>query len=289
MTKVGVVGLGRMGGPMSTNLASSGFEVLLWNRSIDKANTLAEASGANVCQTPRELAESSDVVITMLSDDAASNAVHHGAEGLFASSAGATYILEMGTHSPSHILELAKNSPHATVIDAPVSGSVAAAAGAQLLIMAGGTEADIDPVRGVLDAVGRQTICLGSVGSGSRMKLVVNMLIHGLNQTVAEALVLAEASGIDIADAYRTLENSAAAAPMLGYRKENYLDEASTPVSFALSLARKDVELALGMAKDAGLTLSQTEMTLSELRGAEADGLGERDMAAIITYLRGKS
>jgi 3-hydroxyisobutyrate dehydrogenase-like beta-hydroxyacid dehydrogenase len=289
MTTVGIAGLGRMGGPMASNLAQAGFSVCLWNRSGDKAIALAESIGATVCQTPCELAESSDAVITMLSDDPASSDVHGGPEGLFAATRGAKYVLEMGTHSPPHILDLAQRSPEAVVIDAPVSGSVAAAAGANLLVMAGATESAIDPVRSILAAVGRETICLGAVGLGARMKLVVNMLIHGLNQTIAEALVLAEASGIDINDAYRTLENSAAAAPMLGYRKDNYLDETATPVSFALSLARKDVELALGMADEVGLTLLQTEKNLAELRGAEVAGFGERDMAAIINYLRGKA
>ncbi len=289
MTRVGFAGLGRMGSPMATNVAAAGFDVVLWNRSSARANELAASIGATVCNSPQELAEHCDVVVTMLSDDAASSDVHLSPDGLFAARSGAHHIVSMGTHSPTHIRELAEKSTGAQLIDAPVSGSVAAATAAQLLIMAGATEHEIDPVQPVLDAIGRETICLGSVGSGATMKVVVNMLIHGLNQTVAEALVLAEASGIDTAVAFRTLENSAAAAPMLGYRKDNYLDEAATPVSFALSLARKDVELAMDMAAGVGLTLPQTEKTLAELQGAEAEGLGDRDMAAALTYLRGKS
>lgn len=289
MTRVGFAGLGRMGTPMATNVAGAGFDVVLWNRSSAKAHELASLIGATVVDTPREMAENCDVVVTMLSDDAASSEVFLSPEGLFGASTGAHYIISMGTHSPEHIHELAGKSTGALVIDAPVSGSVAAATAAQLLIMAGATESAIEPVQPVLDAIGRETICLGSVGAGATMKVVVNMLIHGLNQTVAEALVLAESSGIDVAVAFRTIENSAAAAPMLGYRKDNYLDEASAPVSFALSLARKDVELAINMAAGVGLTLPQTEKTLAELQGAEAEGLGDRDMAAILNYLRGKA
>jgi 3-hydroxyisobutyrate dehydrogenase-like beta-hydroxyacid dehydrogenase len=288
MSRVGIAGLGRMGTPMATNVAAAGFDVVLWNRSSAKAHELASSIYATVCDTPRELAENCDVVITMLSDDAASSQVFLPPEGLFGATTGAHHIISMGTHSPEHIRELAGKSSGAMLIDAPVSGSVAAATAAQLLIMAGTTESAIEAVQPVLDAIGRETICLGSVGAGAAMKVVVNMLIHGLNQTVAEALVLAEASGIDVAVAFRTIENSAAAAPMLGYRKDNYLDEASAPVSFALSLARKDVELAMDMAADVGLTLPQTEQTLAELRGAEAEGLGDRDMAAALNYLRGK-
>jgi 3-hydroxyisobutyrate dehydrogenase-like beta-hydroxyacid dehydrogenase len=288
MTRVGFAGLGRMGAPMVTNVAAAGFEVVLWNRSSAKAHELAATIGATVCDTPRELAEHCDVVVTMLSDDAASREVFLQPEGLFGATTGAHYIVSMGTHSPEHIRELAGKSSGALLIDAPVSGSVAAAAAAQLLIMAGTTESAIEPVQPVLDVMGRETVCLGSIGAGATMKIVVNMLIHGLNQTVAEALLLAEASGIDVAVAFRTIENSAAAAPMLGYRKDIYLDEASTPVSFALSLARKDVELAMDMAAGVGLTLPQTEKTLGELQGAEAEGFGDRDMGAILNYLRGQ-
>lgn len=288
MIRVGVAGLGRMGEPMAANLGKAGFQVSLWNRTKAKADTLAASMGATVCDTPRELAATCDVVITMLADDAASTAVFSSPDGLFDPGQGAQHILSMGTHSPEHIRELARQSTGAVIIDAPVSGSIAAATDAQLLIMAGATSVAIEPVMSVLGALGRETICLGSVGSGATMKLVVNMLIHGLNQTVAEALVLAEASGIDINDAYRTLENSAAAAPMLHYRKKHYLDETATPVSFALSLARKDVELALGLASDVGLGLPQTQMNLAELREAESRGFGDRDMAAMLNYLRGQ-
>ncbi len=120
------------------------------------------------------------------------------------------------------------------------------------------------------------------------MKLVVNMLIHGLNQTVAEALFLAESAGIDVDSAFHVIENSAAAAPMLGYRKQNYLDERGTPVSFALSLAKKDVGLAIELARNHGIALPQTALNLAELVNAERAGFGDRDMAAIITYLRGE-
>lgn len=288
MTLVGFAGLGRMGAPMATNVAGAGFDIVLWNRSSEKAEQVASTIGASVSDTPRELAENCDVVITMLSDDAASSDVHLSPDGLFAAMSGAHHIVSMGTHSPTHIRELAGKSTNAQLIDAPVSGSVAAATAAQLLIMAGATEDAVEPVRPILETMGREVICLGSVAAGSTMKVVVNMLIHGLNQTVAEALVLAESSGIDIAVAFRTLENSAAAAPMLGYRKDNYLDEAGTPVSFSLSLARKDVELAVDMAADVGLALPQTDRNLVELLAAETQGFGDRDMAAVVNYLRGK-
>ena len=287
MTRVGFAGLGRMGVPMASNLARAGFELALWNRSIDKAEQLAAATNAVVLATPRDLAEGCDVVITMLADDLASEQVHQGADGLLAASGGARHLIEMGTLSPRHVQQLAAGAGERVVIDAPVSGSIAAARDAQLMIMVGATDVEIEPVRPVLAALSREIICLGSVGAGETMKLAINMLIHGLNQTLAESLTLAEAAGIPPVDAYRAIEHSAAAAPMLGYRKPNYLDEADTPVSFALSLARKDVALATDLAVELGVPMPQTRLNLEQLQAAEAAGFGERDMASIINYLRG--
>lgn len=121
------------------------------------------------------------------------------------------------------------------------------------MIMAGATDEAIASVRPVLAALSRETICLGTTGAGATMKLAVNMLIHGLNQTLAESLTLAEAAGIPPADAYWAIEGSAAAAPMVEYRKPNYLNERTTTVSFALSLARKDVALAMELAAELGV------------------------------------
>jgi 3-hydroxyisobutyrate dehydrogenase-like beta-hydroxyacid dehydrogenase len=287
VTRVGFAGLGRMGSLMATNVAHAGFPLALWNRSSEKAEQLARATNAVVSTTPRELAERSDVVITMLADDEASHQVHHGNDGLFAAEGDAHHLIEMGTHSPQHVRQLAADAGDRTVIDAPVSGSTDSARDARLMIMVGATDTAIDPVRPVLAALSREIICLGQTGAGATMKLAVNMLIHGLNQTLAESLTLTEAAGIPPADAYRVIEGSAAAAPMLGYRKPNYLDEVATPVSFALSLARKDVALAMDLAAELGVSMPQTQLNLDQLQSAEAAGFGQRDMASIINYLRG--
>jgi 3-hydroxyisobutyrate dehydrogenase-like beta-hydroxyacid dehydrogenase len=287
MTRVGLAGLGRMGAPMATNLAAAGFEVVLWNRTIETAERLAREIDATVCSTPRELAERSDCVITMLADDDSSVLVHEGDDGLFAADGGASHMLAMGTLSPGHVRRLAEQAGERTVIDAPVSGSIDAARDAQLMIMAGADEATLEAVRPVLTAMSREIICLGAIGAGATMKLAVNMLIHGLNQTVAEALTLAEAAGIDPSLAYEAFEQSAAAAPMLHYRKPQYLDEAANPVSFALSLAGKDVALAIDLGAELGVPLPQAQLNLDQLNAAEADGFGDRDMASMVNYLRG--
>jgi 3-hydroxyisobutyrate dehydrogenase-like beta-hydroxyacid dehydrogenase len=286
VTTVGFAGLGRMGAPMAANLAGAGLPLAVWNRSTDRCERLAHETGALVCTTPRELAERCDVVVAMLADDRASEQVHLADDGLFASTGGAVHMIEMGTLSPGHVHMLAERAGDRVVVDAPVSGSVDAARDAQLLVMVGADLATIEPVRPVLDAMARTVLCLGSLGRGATMKLAINMLIHGLNQTLAESLTLAEAAGIEPERAYRAIEESAAAAPMIRYRKQLYLDEPAHPVSFALALARKDVALAMELASEFGVSMPQTQLNLDQLRAAEAAGFGERDMASMVDYVR---
>lgn len=280
--RVGFAGLGRMGRHMAANLRAAGHQMTVWNRTPAKADGL----GCPNAPTPRALTESSDVVVTMLADDASSEAVHLGPEGLFAGQ-GARVFVEMGTMSPDHIAALVRAAPGGCrVIDAPVSGATQAAADAQLLIMAGCTDADAAPLRPLFDAIGRATICLGSPGAGAVMKLAVNSLIHGLNQTLAEAMTLAEAAGIAPDAAFDVIEDSAAAAPMLKYRRPLYLDEAAHDVTFTVALARKDMEVTAALARSLGTEMPQGQVTLDVLRRAEAQGFAARDMAAILNFMR---
>ncbi|MDI3338809.1 NAD(P)-dependent oxidoreductase [Defluviimonas aestuarii] len=283
--KIGFVGLGRMGAHMAHNLVRAGHDVSVWNRSSGKADTFGRATGCAVAATPRALSETSDIVVTMLADDASSEAVHLGTEGLFAGRAR-TFI-EMGTMSPEHIHSLADAAPDgAIVIDAPVSGATQAAEAAELMIMAGCSETVAAPMMPVFEAMGRRVICLGRRGAGSVMKLAVNSLIHGLNQTLAEAMTLAEAAGITPETAFDAIEASAAAAPMLKYRRPLYLDEAAHDVTFTVSLARKDMEVTATLARSLGTPMPQGMVTLQTLQEAEAAGFAPRDMASILAYMR---
>jgi 3-hydroxyisobutyrate dehydrogenase-like beta-hydroxyacid dehydrogenase len=283
---VGFAGLGRMGVPMARNLARAGFNLTVWNRTGTKAVVLAQELDCAVADTPKALAERSDVVVTMLADDASSNEVHFGADGIFAA-AGARHVIEMGTMSPDHIQALVEGAPpDITIIDAPVSGATQAATDAQLLIMAGCSEHAAAPLIPLFNALGKQTICLGQAGAGCIMKLAVNALIHGLNQTVSEALTLTDAAGIPSDLAFDVIERSAAAAPMLKYRRPLYLNEAAHDVTFTVALARKDMEVTAALAKHLGVAFPQGQETLARLQDAETQGYGARDMASMLDYMR---
>lgn len=287
--RVAVAGLGRMGAPMARNLAAAGHDLVLWNRTRGKAEALSAEIGAGLADTPRAAAQGAEAVVTMLADDLSSEAVHHGPDGLFAAT-GPRVLLEMGTMSPDHIRALAAEAPEGMrVIDAPVSGTTPAAADAQLLIMAGATEDGLAPVRALTDSMGRRTICLGTVGAGAVMKLAVNSLIHGINQTLAEAMTLAEAAGIAPEAAFDVIEASAAAAPMLSYRRPLYLDEASHDVTFTVALAKKDMTVTAALAEALGTAMPQGRVTLDQLEAAESAGYGARDMASILAFMKEKA
>ena len=284
--RVGFAGLGRMGSLMARNIAASGAELSVWNRTASKAHAFAVEHGCEAAETPRALADAADVVVTMLADDEASSEVHHGPDGLLAASRCGTFI-EMGTVSPDHIAALGDTAgPSVCVIDAPVSGATQAADAAQLLIMAGCTEDEAAPFATLFGAMGKKTICLGALGAGAVMKLAVNSLIHGMNQTLAEALVLSEAAGIAPGAAFDVIEASAAAAPMFSYRRPLYLDEAGHDVSFTVALARKDMQLAGDLARALGTRMPQGDVTLDLLGDAERHGYAARDLAAMLDYMR---
>lgn len=283
--RVGFAGLGRMGAPMARNLARAGFDLTLWNRSAEKTRALSRELGCHAAETPRALSEAADVVVTMLADDGSSDAVHLGSDGLFAG--GARIFVEMGTMSPAHLRALRCAAPSGVqVIDAPVSGATQAANSAQLMIMAGCRPEVAAPLLPLFDAMGKQTICLGAPGAGAVMKLSVNALIHGINQTLAEAMTLAEAAGIAPELAFDVIEASAACAPMLRYRRPLYLDEAANDVTFTVALARKDMEVTADLARQLGTSMPQGLATLAQLKRAESEGFGHRDMAAMLAFAR---
>jgi 3-hydroxyisobutyrate dehydrogenase-like beta-hydroxyacid dehydrogenase len=287
--RVGFVGLGRMGSHMARNLAAAGNELVLWNRSRDKASVLARELGCDVAGSPADVVAATEVVITMLADDPSSEAVHMGPDGLFAGR-GARVFVEMGTMSPDHIANLVAHAPDAVqVIDAPVSGATQAAADGALLVMAGCTEESARPLMTLFDAMGSKTICLGRTGAGAVMKLVVNSLLHGINQALAEAMMLAESTGIAPEKAFDVIEASAACAPMLKYRRPLYLDEAAHDVTFTIALAMKDMAVTAALAEQLGVAMPQGRVTLEKLSEANSAGFADRDMAAMLNYMREKN
>jgi 3-hydroxyisobutyrate dehydrogenase/2-hydroxy-3-oxopropionate reductase len=234
------------------------------------------------------VARDADIVLTMLADDAAVQAVYGGADGLIAGATPGTVLVDMSTITPSTIqaLEPAARVSGAGLLDAPVSGSTALAESGGLTLMVGGTTEDLERARPALDPLAKRIFHLGPVGSGAVMKLAVNTVIFALNEALAEALLLAERGGIDLAEAYEVLATSAVGAPFVGYKRAAFLDPDATPVAFAVDLALKDLRLIGAMAADSGARLPGADASRAVLQAASDAGLGAADFSAVLRQLR---
>jgi 3-hydroxyisobutyrate dehydrogenase/2-hydroxy-3-oxopropionate reductase len=283
---VAVIGTGRMGGAMAARLAGAGHPVILYNRTRERADAAAAETGGTVAGTPGEAAAAAGTVLVSLADDAAVTAVYHG--GLVDALRPGAVVLEMSTVAPGTVRELARLVARrgATLLDAPVSGSVPVVRRGELTVLAGGDRAALDRVRPVLDSVARTVLHLGGVGAGATMKLAVNSVVHALNQAVAEALVLAERAGVERAAAYQVFANSAAAAPYVQYKKEAFLHPESAPVAFALDLVAKDLDLITDLAGEVGARMDLAAAARAVVDEALAAGMGGRDLSAIADLLR---
>ena len=286
---VAIIGVGRMGAAMAGTLTRAGFEVTLYNRTIERARALGSQLGAAVSDSPAEAAAAADVIISILADDAAVRSSYLGADGLVEGLTEGKVVLEMSTIDPSTIAEIrpAVESGGAVLLDAPVSGSVSLVETGSLTIMVGGDEGGLDAARPVLEALAAKIYHLGGSGNGSTMKLAVNGLVHAINQALSEALVLAEKAGVPREQAYEVFANSAAGAPFVAYKTQAFLAPDTTPVAFALDLVVKDLELILGLAERVGAPMPQGDTNLAAAREAVRRGLGQRDMSALAEALRG--
>lgn len=286
--RVAVLGIGNMGSAMARRLAGQGFEVVLYNRSRDRADALADDIGARVVTSPAEAARAADVLITMVADDDALRRVCTGDDGILAGAGPANVTVQTSTVLPDTVRQLGETfaGRGLAFLDAPVSGSTTTAAAGGLTFMVGGEDRHVDRAQPVLDALGKQTFRLGSVGSAAAVKLAVNDIILALDVAISEALVLAEAAGVDRAAAYDVFAGGAAGAPFVQYKRAAFVDPGVAPPAFSFELAQKDMSLILALAERAGVPMTQAHANSTVLRAA-ADALGsERDFSEVATHLR---
>ncbi|HEY2054231.1 MAG TPA: NAD(P)-dependent oxidoreductase [Solirubrobacterales bacterium] len=291
--RVGFAGIGRMGLPMARNVLDAGFPLTVFNRTPERCAPLVEA-GATLAPTPAELARASDVVITMVADGDAVRAMLDGPDGLLAgaeSRAGGEpglVLAEMSTIGPLAARAIAGHCAEhgVAVIDAPVSGSVAVATAGKLTILAGGDSAALERARPVLDAMSKAVLHLGPSGAGAAMKLGLNLIIGATVQSVSEALVLAEANGIERADAYDAIVASVVGSTFVEYKRDAFLDPDGTPTAFTLDLMRKDLGLALELGAAAGVPLLATGAAAAGTTLAAGLEGGDQDQVRIADALR---
>jgi 3-hydroxyisobutyrate dehydrogenase-like beta-hydroxyacid dehydrogenase len=286
MTIVALLGAGRMGGAMVRTLRGDGFDVIVWNREASKAHALADSHEAKVADTASEAAAAADVAISSLADDAAVDAVYAAAaEGFHPGQV----VLEMSTIAPETVrgVEPLVRERGATLLDAPVSGSVPVVERGELLIMVGGDPDALERARPVLEALSTKIVHVGELGTGAATKLAVNALVHGLAVALSESLVLAEKAGVDRSTAYEVFASGAAGAPFVQYKRPAFERPDETPVAFTLDLVAKDLDLILELAERVGAPMPQAASNREEIRAALAAGMSGNDMSALAAYLRG--
>jgi 3-hydroxyisobutyrate dehydrogenase/2-hydroxy-3-oxopropionate reductase len=285
---VAVLGAGRMGSAMAARIRDFGRPVVVFNRTAAKAADLAERTGARAVGTAREAAASADLVLVSLADDAAVAAAYDGPDGVVAGLASGTVVLETSTVSPETVRALSAMVAQtgATLLDAPVSGSVPVVERGELTVMVGGPAEALERARPVLDTIAKSVFHLGPVGAGATIKLAVNGVVHALNQALSEALVLAERAGVDRRAAYEVFAASAIAAPYVHYKRASFEDPAGSPVAFRLDLVAKDLALLDALAAAVGARMDQAATNRRLVGEALAAGYAARDISAMAEFLR---
>jgi 3-hydroxyisobutyrate dehydrogenase-like beta-hydroxyacid dehydrogenase len=282
MTAVAFIGLGTMGGRMARRLLDAGHEVIVWNRTPARIHQLVEL-GAGAAATPADAARRAEAVVTMVSDFPALRDVSEGPDGIVAGSGASTTIIQMSTVEPAALSWLASMLPPETgLLDAPVLGSVGEAESGSLKIFVGGPAPLVDRWMPLLSALGTP-IHVGPTGTGASAKLVANSTLFGVLGVLGEALALALGLGLSQETAFEVL----AATPLAAQaeRRRPSIESGEYPTRFSLSLARKDADLILDAAADAGTDLRLGTAARAWIADAEDAGWDERDYSAVLAYI----
>lgn len=284
MEKIGFIGLGIMGRPMSLHLLKGGYEVTVLQSSASA--DLLEAAGARLAGTPAEVAQNSDVVITCLPDSPEVENVVLGKDGVIEGLSEGNLYIDMSTIAPATALKVfnALIDRGVDALDAPVSGGEGGAKSASLSIMAGGTQAAFDRALPIFEKMGKNIVRIGEAGSGQVTKacnqIVVGMTIQG----VAEALSLARKSGVDVAKVREALMGGFAQSRILDVHGQRFLDGNFEP-GFKIKLHRKDMNIALQTGKDLSVPLPGSALVATQMDALMARGDGELDHSALSLLL----
>ena len=281
---VAVLGIGAMGYAMATSMLRAGIPTIVWNRSPAPTRDLAEL-GADVAETPADAARRAAIVITMVTDTDAVIAIARD-QGMLAALAPGAVWAQMSTIGVAGIERVAAmvaaERPEVTLLDAPVSGSRDPAEQGQLTIFASGPEAARPRVAPLFDALGQRTIWVGAVGAGSRLKLVNNTLVAFAAEGVANAAALAGRLGLATEQVIQALAGSPLVAPWQAAKLQR-IATGEFSAQFALSLALKDVRLALQAADDDRFAV--LGCLADEWQQAVDEGLGDQDLTVVTRVL----
>ncbi|MDR1068898.1 MAG: NAD(P)-dependent oxidoreductase [Clostridiales Family XIII bacterium] len=289
MANIGWIGLGNMGTPMSTNLIKAGNAVAVWNRTKAKADAVI-SEGAAWADTPRAAAAASDFIFTMVADGASLHAVTFGADGLIAGLAPGKIVIDMSTVSVEESAQVneAVEAAGAKFLRAPVTGSTMLAQSGTLGILASGDKAAYDKTFPLFEILGGNQFYLGGGDEARVMKLSLNLMIATTMQMEAEAVVLAEKAGLDVAQVVEIIAGSAAGSPLTGYKKVP-IGTGNYAAAFSVKLMIKDLKLAGAVGQQYGVKLESTNLTRARLELADSKGYGDLDFSVLTKLLEEES
>src|SRR5712692_7261950 len=286
---IGIAGTGRMGAAMAGRLLSLNHPVTVWNRTVEKTEALA-AAGAKVAATPAELAAKSDVVITILTNVAASDVIYHGADGLLAGDVRDKLFIDMSTVRPQAAQALAEKvkAKRAAFIECPVGGTVGPAREGKLLGLAGGDATDVARAQPILAQLCRRFEHVGPVGAGASMKLAINLPLFVFWRAFAEALKLCRHLGRDPAWLIDLFADTSGGPNVLKVRGPALAavlaGKDPGPPTFDIDLVRKDLQTMMEEGKALGIDLPLVARTRECYDAAARDGWGSRDVATVLNY-----
>jgi 3-hydroxyisobutyrate dehydrogenase len=287
MAVLGFVGLGAMGSRLARRLLEGGFTVVGYNRTAAKAQPLVQA-GMRLAGSPREAAEASDVVFSMVTDNDALRAVALGPDGIVSGLRRDAVYVEMSTVSPAVTREIgeAVSARGAAMLDAPISGSTITVEAGTASIAAGGEAAALERARPYLLAMAPGGIThVGPLGLAKTMKIATNLGLAVQMLAFCEAVLLAEKSGIARELAVEALMKSVIASPMVKYRGPFVIGKMPRDAWFPVPMIQKDMQLALDHGHAVGVPLPLTSLTQEWLTMARATGLGDYDFAILFDVL----
>ncbi|CAI1605314.1 2-(hydroxymethyl)glutarate dehydrogenase [Serratia quinivorans] len=276
--KVGIVGMGKMGLAMAERMVNQGHVVVGWDVNT-AVSEQAKSIGALFANTPVELVDLSEVIISIVTDDAAVEWLFTSKNGLLDGAAAGKLFIEMSTLQPATIRRIGKFVEHANarLVGAPVLGSIPTAKEGQLLVLAGGHSEDIERSKTVLQAVARDVLNLGPLGSGNAMKLVVNLTMAAYVEALAEGLALGCQQGLQLDSMLRILSEAPTSNPWL-HSKLSVLKGETGSLTLDIAALHKDVLSAIATGSSDGISMPLAAGVLSSLSVAKAAGVDHQDI-----------
>lgn len=287
-TTIAFLGLGAMGSRMAANLQAAGYALRVYNRDRAKARPFTE-KGAQACDTPAAAVQGASYVVSMVADDVATRAVMLGADGAVAAATAGTIIIDSSTNTPAMAREVAQAAAARRVqyLDAPVSGSLVQAQGKELVFMVGGDPVAFERAQPLLSAMGRMAKHMGAAGTGATLKLINNMLSGTATAAIAEAVMIAEAAGLDRAATLEVLGEGAAGSRLMKTRMPKMFGRDFAP-QFQLQLMEKDLRYFLLLAQELDRPVPVAALVRSQFQAARRGDLGKLDSSALFLQAAGE-